>query len=488
MRALLALVLTLAPLPASEVVVELKTVDGEVLCTVHSRGANAAEILTEIARKTEREIVGLDAEMPKEALPVHLDERPLQYVVQTIAACAGQRAHVNISRIELEPDLARGDDPKAFRDQCFASYQRAIRAHPLSPLAAQGELVLGTLREADGDLHGADLHFRNLISNFKDSEQVPEALLRSGLIQERLGEWDQAREQFLALAGLNRKVNPFEARALLEVAHCMAELGDSRQALHVLETLKTRFPPKLSTERQSQLYVRARALLADIKRNPDSMKLAAAALAEADELGGNSEWDADAMELRAEVLARFDKNAESARAWLAYSQKCRGPEQLRAWVNAAQQSRLAGDALGVMFVQRLARGTRAESTIASLVEDARKEIGLPAGEADSLGGDGLAEARTLVEQEKCAKALLLLEPLYQRREERHSSGRLELVLLYARALAAEKGVDAAVSELRRNLDAFPDTASRKQLCATAGELYESAERYDDAVRAFGGQL
>ncbi len=507
--ALLGAFLLVPPQPA-EIDVQLNTVDGEVVCTVHTRGASPAEVLAEIARKSERALVGLDGVAPAEAVPVWLDERPLHFVVQTIAACAGWRAHVNIARIELDPDLGHGDPCEAFEDQCFAANLRAIRAHPDHPLAAEGEMVLGEIRERRGDLRAAESHYSSVAKRFEKSAVAAEALLHSGLIQERLGDWSSAKEQFSALANLAQP-HPYQARARLEIAHCMAELGDGRQAGFVLDTLEKLFPTTLTSERQSRLYVRARALLAarnaadaswhaaeGAKNTVDAAKYeaeaarnaadAAKALSAADELGHNSEWDADAMELRAQVLAHFGRNSESARAWLAYAQKTAGQDRLRAWVNAAQQAREADDVLGVLCVLHLAQGTRAESAIEAIAEEARKGIGLVGGDDSVLGGDLLAQARALIDQRKGARALTLLAAPYQRREERQADARLELVTLYARALAGEKGVDAAVAELRRNLDSFSEPASRKQLCTTAGELYEAAERFDDAIRAYGGQL
>jgi hypothetical protein len=481
-RDALALVLLLAAPQPAEIDVQLKTVDGEVVCSVHTRGASPAAVLAEVARKSERELVGLDPAAPAEAIPVWLDERPLAYVVQTLAACAGWRAHVNIARIELDPDLGRTDPPAAFEGQCFAAYERAVRAHPAHPLAAEGEMVLGEILEKRGDLRRAESHYGVVATRFPAAKEAPVALLRSGLIEERLGDWNSASQQFSALASLLQE-HPYQARARLEIAHCMSENGDGRQALFVLEALERIFPSTLTSERQSRLYVRARALLA-AKQEAE----AAQALSAADELGRNEEWDADSMELRAAVLAHFGRNAEAARAWLAYAQKSEGQDKLRAWVNAAQQSHEAGDALGVLCVLHLAKGTRAESTIEAIAEEARKEIGLAGGNDSALGGDVLAQARVLVDQQKGARALALLEPLYQRREERPADARLELVTLYARALAGEKGIDAAVAELRRNLDAFAEPAARKRLCSAAGELYEAAGRFDEAVRAYGGQL
>jgi tetratricopeptide (TPR) repeat protein len=473
--------LAVPPQPA-EIDVQLKTVDGEVMCSVHTRGATPADVLAEVARKSERVLVGLDGVAPGEAIPVWLDERPLRHVVQTIAACAGWRAHVNIARIELDPDLDGGDAREALEDQCFAATLRAIRAHPEHPLAAEGEMVLGEIRERRGDLRAAESHYSAVAKHFEKSALAADALLRSGRIFERLGDWIAALEQFRALANLPQE-HPYQARARLEIAHCMAENDDGRQALFVLDTLEKLFPTTLTSERQSRLYVRARALLASQRE-----KEAARALASADELGRNEEWDSDAMELRAQVLARFGRHSESARAWLAYSQNAESQARLRAWVNAAQEAREAGDVLGVLCVQHLARGTRAEGALEAIAEEARKDIGLSGGDENSLGGDLVAQARALIEQQKGARALALLAPLYQRREERQADARLELVTLYARALAGEKGVDAAVAELRRNLDAFAEPAARKQLCSTAGELYETAERFDDAIRAYGGQL
>ena len=472
----------LVPSQPAEIDVQLKVVDGEVVCSVHTRAATPADVLAEVARKSERVLVGLEGVAPGEAIPVWLDERPLRHVVQTVAACAGWRAHVNIARIELDPDLGAGDAREALEDQCFAANLRAIRAHPEHPLAAEGEMVLGEIRERRGDLRAAESHYSAVAKHFDKSALAAEALLRSGQIFERLGDWTGALEQFRALANLPQE-HPYQARARLEIAHCMAENDDGRQALFVLDTLEKLFPTTLTSERQSRLYVRARALLAS-----DHEKEAVRALASADELGRNEDWDSDAMELRAQVLGRFGRHSESARAWLAYSQNAEREARLRAWVNAAQEAREAGDVLGVLCIQHLARGTRAESAIEAIAEEARKDIGLSGGDETTLGGDLVAQARALVDQQKGARALALLTPLYQRREERQADARLELVTLYARALASEKGVDAAVAELRRNLDAFADPASRKQLCSTAGELYETAQRFDDAIRAYGGQL
>jgi len=472
----------LAPAQPVEIDVQLKVVDGDVVCSVHTRGASPAEVLAEIARKSERTLVGLDGVAPAEAIPVWLDERPLRHVVQTIAACAGWRAHVNIARIELDPDLGHGDPREALEDQCFAANLRAIRAHPDHPLAAEGEMVLGEIRERRGDLRAAESHYSAVSKRFGNSALAAEALLRSGQIFERLGDWTDALEQFRALGNLPQ-AHPYQARARLEIAHCMAENDDGRQALFVLDTLEKLFPTTLTSERQSRLYVRARALHAAGRENE-----AVRALASADELGRNEEWDSDAMELRAQVLARFGRHSESARAWLAYSQNAENQARLRAWVNAAQEAREAGDVLGVLCILHLAQGTRAETTIEAIAEEARKDIGLTGDDESALGGDLVAQARGLLDQQKGARALALLAPLYQRREERQADARLELVTLYARALAGEKGVDAAVAELRRNLDAFAEPAARKELCSTAGELYEAAQRFDDAIRAYGGQL
>lgn len=484
MQAALMLVLLCAPARTGEVTVDLKTVEGELVCSVRTRGANPADVLAEIARKTDRELAGVESLVPSTPIPIDLEERPLNYVVQTIAACAGWRAHVNISRIVVESDLDSGDEKRAFEDQYFSAYLRAIRAHPDDLRAAEGEMWLGDLREQRGDLRAAESHFVAVSTKFRQRKEAPDALLRAGLIEERLGEWDKANETFRSLANLEQ-AHPHQARARLEIARCMSELGNGREALFVLDSLEKIFPTALTSERQSRLYVRARALLAD-KREADAIQ----ALASADALGQNKEWDADAMELRAEALAHFGRHAESGRAWLAYSQKVSGQDRLRAFVNAAQQSREAGDALGVLFILHHddVRGTRAESAIQAIAEEARKEIGLSGDAQDSLGGDSLAQARSLLDLKKPAKALALLEPLYQRREERAASERLELVTLYARALAGEQGADAAAAELRRNLDAFTDPAARKLLCTTAGEIYEDAERFEEAIRAFGGQL
>lgn len=466
----------------ADVDVLLKDVDGETVCTVHTSGASPAAVLTEIARKCGREISGLESAVGNEQIPVWLDERPLASVVQTIAACAGLRASMNLARIRLEPDLGRDDSAAAFEEQCAVSYLRALKAHPENALAAEGEMILGQIQERRANLRAANGHYQLVATRHERSPQAPDALLRSGLILERLGEWSAATAQFRTLANFP-KDHPWRPRARLEIARCMAELGDGREANFVLDALERVFPTTLTSERQSRLYVRARALLA-AKRQAEALE----ALQKADELGRNEEWAADAMELRAQALAHFERHAEAARAWLAFAEKAEREERLRAWVNAASESLAAGDALGVLCIQRLAAGTRAETAIESLAEEARKELGLAGSEEQTLEGDAIAEARILLDRHMARQALALLEPLYQRREERPLEMRLDLVALHARALAAEKDVDSALVELREALDSFTAPEHRQRLCAVAGALLEDAERYDEAVRAFGGQL
>ena len=482
-RAALLLAFVCAPQPRTpEVFVELKTVNDELVCTVHTSRASAAEILTEIASKSSRELIGLDTSTPGDAIPVWLDERPLSYVVHTVAASAGWRVNVRNSRIELRC-MPESEDPQVNLEQlCRSSYERAVQSHPDHPLAAEAELVLGAIRERNGDLRVAEGHYKRVIARKDNPKETPEALLRSGLIEEKLDNWKEAAELFRTLANLPQE-HPYRVRARLEIARCLAQSGDPRAALFTLDALELVFPAKSTSDRQARMYVRARALLG-AKRESEAIQT----LRDADALGHSEEWDTDAMELRAEALAFSGRNAEAGRAWLAYAEKAVGDEKLRGWVNAAEQAREAGDTLAVLCVLRMAKGTRAETRIAGIAEEARKELGLSGNDDPALGGDLLAQAEALIDQQKTARALTLLEPLYQRREERPADARLELVVLYARALAAEKDVDAGVAELRRNLDAFPDAPARKRLCSAAGEIFEAAERYDEAYRAFGGQL
>ena len=60
--------------------------------------------------------------------------------------------------------------------------------------------------------------------------------------------------------------------------------------------------------------------------------------------------------------------------------------------------------------------------------------------------------------------------------------------MYARALDESKGLDAALSALRRVWEELRTSAARKDVCVAAGELFEKHERFEDAARAYGGEL
>ena len=93
-----------------------------------------------------------------------------------------------------------------------------------------------------------------------------------------------------------------------------------------------------------------------------------------------------------------------------------------------------------------------------------------------------------MEAGRAQQAVAALEQAYPLREQRDPDSRLDLVLLYARALGANAQLDRALEVLRLEGQGVTDRAVLDRLCHTAGTLLENAGRHAEAFEAFGGKL
>ena len=105
-----------APQPslASLCDVRVRLLDGETLCSLHTRGASVQTVLGEIAARTGRDVVGLAGLDEKSVvIDAALDDRPLSHVVHTVLGAAGLRGTVGARSIQVARDVP--DDPSRRR-------------------------------------------------------------------------------------------------------------------------------------------------------------------------------------------------------------------------------------------------------------------------------------------------------------------------------------------------------------------------------------
>jgi tetratricopeptide (TPR) repeat protein len=456
-------------------------VDGQYLISADIVGADPRKLFGEIATRSGRKLVGIE-HLPA-TLPITLafTDRPLSWVTQAVAGSVGWHVQLRSDRIELSVDDLSRLSESELENRLQAACLRALRNDGQNADAPRAELALGTIEERRGNVQAALGHFQSAVERDPDGELAPQALMHAGAAHIRLSQHVQAIECFTRVVG-HAHTGAEQAEARLQLTRAIALNGDGRQALFLLDSLDQQSPAANDDERQTREYVRALACL-KAERRAEALE----ALARAENTGASPEWARTAHELRAEVLAHFGRNRDAALAWLAAGKTSTGEAQAQAWIKAADQSLLAGDAVGVLMIQGLAKDSTAATALAPMAELARKRLGLSK-HSDGAAGDLLEIAWRAMERGQPSKALAALEQAYPLREQREPEARLDLVLLYARALGANQQVDRALDVLRLEGSGVTDAAVLGRLCFMAGSLLEAAGRHEEAFAAFGGKL
>lgn len=463
----------------------IREVEGDLIGSLNAKDADLGEILRDVATRTHKKLVGLERLGKLERVAVFLQDRPLTQLVFTLAGCAGARARVDATSIELMNDLSGGASVEELHEQATISYLRALRAHPEHPLGAEAELTLGSIQQEHGAVRAAVGHFELLVRNHPTSAHVPEALWRAGKLLEQLDDWNGASQKFTALANSPIE-HSYASRARLELAHGFVRTGDPRQAVLLLDALDNLYPDVDASEHQSRAFVRSLALLG-VGRHGEALRM----LQRAEEHGSDPAWEAEATELRAEAFEHFERPAEAARAWLHLAQlpdDSGGKRRERALVNAARLSDACGDAIAVLMIEQAAAGTGASNAIAPLADQARRALGLVTSSGSAALRSAIEQAESLLTAHLPRQAVQTLQRAWANRKGLTQEEIAELASLYVRALDADGGLEPALDLVQRASRELHLAAARAQLCRAAGELYQRHERFEDAARAFAGEL
>ncbi len=474
-----AVALTL--LSASTLDVRIAQRDGDAICSVEARSVRVLDVAAQIAALTGRTVVGLSDEAGRITVDLELQERSLESTLSALAGAAGLVVSIDAKQIVFTPDVGAHSTQAELDEAAELAWLRTARTYADHPRAADAHWNLGLAEERRGNVTAAAVHFETVAQRFPASDLTPQALLHQAQALEASAEWSDAATVWSQLANHGSR-HPFQTQARLGLARAWAKKGDGRLALSLLESLDQLYPVTVGSEHIERLCVRARALQAAGRANE-----ALDVLDEAARLEPTLSETLDTLQLRAEIASAMGELDEASRLWFAASRRAQPADAARLLTLAADAAREAGDLVGLLFLERVAKGTAASAAIELMATEARSTLGLDPTLAQLAAPARVTRARELRAAGECGRAYIVLEPLLVDRTGLDEAQWLEAVELAARCADQEHGVERAAQILRAAASqAQPDALRR--LCLLAGELYESRELWDLAADAFGGRL
>ncbi|MEM7519363.1 MAG: tetratricopeptide repeat protein, partial [Planctomycetota bacterium] len=297
-------------------------------------------MLQELADRVGMEIDGLRHIPSEQGATVRLEKRPLAQVLQYVVGAAGVRSSTTSKKIILRPALPPFPEPNDILDQADLAYRRALKYAPNSDFADQAEFALGRIAEERGQLDAALGHYDLLFDENLESSLVPDALFRAGNLRLDSGRFEDAALGLSALVALERD-HPYGVDAHRMLALCTTQLGNHQRAIYHLDALEKEFPAETSTERARRDFIRARALIG-LGEAASALRL----LERKDSRLHSGRHPGERIELMAAAMQVHGRHGDASLAWMAYAKRASGPEQARAYGNAARLALLSKDELG----------------------------------------------------------------------------------------------------------------------------------------------
>lgn len=476
-----ALALALPQSRASRHSIEVTRRDGEAFCTIKADNAPIHAVLVELADRAGLSLDGFDTAWNRTLVSADLRDRPLRQALDYLMGSVGIEADVRQGAIFLRAGLEGSADAGALHDAALAEYLGALREFPDHALAPEAERSQAWIEERRGRRAAARAHYEQLFERYPDSELVHEARFRAGELLMLDGAWQDAANRLSELLRSDRP-HDYEARARLELAWCVAQLGQFERALYMIDALDAieAASSRADELRRKQVRVRCLAGLGEGRK----------ALALLDELDSRLVTSADkrdSLELRAIACSADGRRADAARAWLAYAQLVDGPLKERALRESATLALAEGDELGALFVAQAARAAGIE--LGGIEREARTGLGLDDPRlARTAPIERLERAERLVASGMTKEAVATLRALQPQLAGLDEATRTRLALALGRALCAEYGIEIALAHFRQELENLRDPELRRGIYVLAGELLEDAGRIDEAIEAYQGRI
>lgn len=461
--------------------VEVVDDEGETFCTLQADNAPLFDVLREIADRGSLTLDGFDTSWRKTLISADLRRRPLRQVLTFVLGSVGLTGELRQGAIYLHDGLETAEESDQLYDAALAAYLRTLREFPEHALAPEATRSQARIEERRGRIAAARAHYESLIERHPGSDLAPEALYKSGELLMREGAWQEASNRLSDLLRLERK-HDYEFKARLELAWCVAELGEFERAMYMVDALDAVEPATSDAEELRRSFVRARAF-AGLGQGQRALTI----LDDVDARLVDGSTRRISLEVRATAYQAAGFGADAARAWIAFSDLAEGEERARALRSAARLAVDAGDELGALFITELAK--RHGVDLSTVAREARVRLSLDQLELSSNTlAQRLVRAERLIESGLFAEAFTVLQLLEAQISSLDEPTRARFSVAYGRVLARELGVNSALEHFRDVLPTFETEAQRRALYLLAGELLENEGRLDDAIEAYQGRL
>jgi tetratricopeptide (TPR) repeat protein len=452
-------------------------------CSISAPRTPLDEIVKQLAHSMNVEVEGLDRISPTALVTVELRDRPVAQVLEWMLGSAGLHATWRTGIIELHELTPASPTPDELRECALTAYTSALRSFPDAAAGATAAFARASIYEHRGDFQQAIASFDSLVRAFPQSAQAPEALIRSARKLAEQGDWAGAGAHYADLLRLT-SVGPYTIEARVGFANSLARQGEVRTALRLLSALDISNPAMTRDDLHRRLLIRARCVLGD-----GNAAAARKLITEAENGGLEPELEAEYFELRALALPTDAPPEYGASVWMEHAQHATGSARSKAAGEAARLTRLAGDELGALWIDRWAQLNGAGDATMVHAQAAREALGL---DTQSLSTnaveDRLARAERLMRARLWADANSAFVALRESAPPMDDASRGRMYVGLARSLDGLDRVDDAISMLREGLELVKDAERRREILVTAATIFEGRQRLDDAIDAYRGRL
>ena len=472
------------PQSDGQIHVDVVTEDGDYLISLRAESAPLNRVLDKLATHIGYDVEGLEGAARPSLVTVHLELRPLSQVLEYLVGSVGLNYRLRAGTITVLPDETGQLDQDGLLQLASVAYLRALTRHPGHGLAPGARLDQGKVAELRGFPGAAIDHYQSLIEEFTRAPEVPEALMRSGLVYQSMGRWADAAEQFRVLANIQLAKDYAEV-SRLQLARCTIEIGDAESGLFLLSVLDQDYPVRSGQKRDSRELIRALALVRT-QRHLEALRTL-----ESVERNLQGDDRIEGLRVRALALQGAGSPGDAGRAWLLYSEQVGEPLRGDALEQAVRLALAGEDEIGALFVVRQAETYGHEQRFAPYKTEAYSRLGFKT--QPDPQETGAAERISLAE-----KALLdldykgatgLVESLIIGASALQPDERVRLAGVWSECVHQAQGVDPAVDYLRGLRDGFIGDVhfdARARLDVMAATRLETDELYDRAADAYRG--
>lgn len=455
----------------------------EWFCSISAPRASLDGIVRQLARGMDVEVEGLEHISKTALVTVELRDRPAVQALEWILGASNLRASWRTGVIQIRELVPATPTPDELREVALSTYTGALRSFPDPKAGAAAAFAKAAIYEKRGDIVQAVAGYDSLVRAFPQADQAAEALIRAARALYTQADYAGASTRYADVLRLT-STGGHELEARKGFADCLARQGEFRTALRLIVALDNSAPALTRLDLHQRMLIRARCVLGE-----DNPSAARALLRESENGGLEPELEADFYELTARSLPTDTPPAIAARAWLEHARRARGALREKAVAEAARLTRLSGDEIAALWIDRWAQMNGAGAAASTHAEAAREALGL---DAKSLSSDPiedrLSRAERLLRARLFAEGLSAFRSLADARPELDAQGVTRLHVGMAQCLNGVERVDDAIRVLREGLDRVADPALRNRFYLTAAGIFEARERHDDAILAYRGRL